>query len=103
MPMEDGFVKACSQATHHVMPSGTAIVGGARLLARPTQMAVVDITTMSVAVIPILEALVRSQGNCVACGSNRRCGSSMSTATVILSALAVRLLLILRCRGGLLL
>ena len=97
MPTEDGLVKARRQATHSVLPHGTVIVGGAQFLEHPTHMAIDDIATVSVTVIPIQETFVRSWGHCVAGGSNRRCMSLMSTATVIWPVLAMLLLMILRC------
>jgi hypothetical protein len=55
-------MEARSWSIHHVDPLRVWIVRGARFGARPASVPVVDVVTVSVAVVPVFKALVRRGG-----------------------------------------
>jgi hypothetical protein len=59
---EDGLMHSTSRAAHRVLPRGIAIVAGSGLGASHAVVHVVDVATMGVAVVPILEPLHRRGG-----------------------------------------
>ena len=59
---KDGFMHSASRSAHRVLPRGIAIVCRSRVLARHAVVLVVDVATVSVAIIPILETFHRRGG-----------------------------------------
>jgi hypothetical protein len=59
---QNHLVEPCGQPVHHVGPCCVWIVHRARFGARPAGVLVVNVATMSVAVVPVFEVLVRRGG-----------------------------------------